>query len=50
MENVDEIARIYPQAAGIGHDTALSALEAYQELGIKVHPGAERYYKEVGVM
>lgn len=46
----EELAAIYPQGAGFVPENALINLEQYEEIGIQVHPGAARYYKEIGIM
>jgi len=46
----EELAKIYPACAHYIPENALKALKAYEECNVQVHPGAVRYYKEIGIM
>lgn len=50
MSSTEELAKIYPSCAEICNENALQALDAYEAAGIKLHPGAERYFKEIGML
>lgn len=44
FENLDELAAVHAQGKNVKLETALSAMS------IPLHPGAEKYYKEVGLI
>ena len=44
MENIDKIAKSNPAAK------ALSLQTAVKDISIELHPGALRYFKEVGLL
>lgn len=48
--HAEELAKIYPSCAYYTPENALKSLEAYEACGVSVHPGAARYYKEIGIM
>jgi uncharacterized protein len=48
-ENSQAIGDIHPSGYEINPETALKSCDYYIELGAKFHPGAIRYFKEVGV-
>lgn len=50
FESAEEMGKIYDACAQITPETALTKLEEYEADGIKLHPGAERYYKEIGLI
>ena len=43
-ENIDELASVHAQGKNVKLETALSAMS------VPLHPGAEKYYKEVGLL
>ncbi|HPI99203.1 MAG TPA: TAXI family TRAP transporter solute-binding subunit, partial [Synergistales bacterium] len=43
-ENIDELAAVHAQGKNVKLETALSAMS------VPLHPGAEKYYKEVGLL
>ena len=48
--HAEDLGKIYPACAEYVPENALQNLEAYEEAGIQVHPGAARYYQEIGIM
>lgn len=47
IENHDELATAHPQAGDFGGKDGINAMEGQL---IPLHPGAERYYKEIGLI
>lgn len=45
MENNDALVRVHPTAVEMGLDNVLRC-----QSGIEMHPGAEKYYKEIGLV
>lgn len=43
FENAEEIAKAHPKGAELDPEYAVSGIS------IPIHPGAEKYYKEIGV-
>lgn len=44
-ENLEDVQSVHPMAKEVRLDTAL-----YGKGDVPLHPGAERYYKEVGIV
>ena len=50
FENAEEMAKIYQTCDQISLDNVAAAVESYAADGIATHPGALRYYKEMGII
>ena len=44
------LGKIFPVCADIVPENAVYDLDVYADAGIKLHPGAERYFKEIGII